>query len=470
MFLDISLILYSIIGVVLGTAVGVIPGVGAGTTLAILFPFALFLPPMHSIVMMSAVYYGAQYGGSTTSILMKIAGEVSSIPTMLDGHKMALAGRAGSALTISAIGSFFAGIVMVLFLYYFSPSLSNFSLLFGPSEFVLLLILGLVFSVILSNSNDFIISLGLCIVGILLGLIGLDPMFGNPRYTFGIIDLHDGISIVTLSLGLYAFCEIMRTESYDHRIQKIYNILPNMVEIRSSIFPIFRGTIIGGFLGLLPGGAVLSSFAAYFVEKKINDKVGTGVIEGVASPEAANNAGVQSSFIPLLSFGIPTNSAMALILGLLMIHGYTVGPKFFDNALFTVLVFSMVFGNFVLLILNIPLIKIWVLLLKLKSVYLKGLMLLAALVGAYYSTNSIFEIYLMFFFGIFSYIISRFDIDVMPLLLGFFLGPILEENFRRSMMMFKGDITRYFDSYLFMFILISLFVYFLYKIKKKIWA
>ncbi len=457
----------SIIGVIIGTAVGVLPGIGSGTTLAILFPLALSLSPIHSIVLMSGVYYGSQYGGSTTSILMKVAGDVSSIPTILDGHKMALAGKAGSALTISAISSFFAGVFMVLILYYFSPLISNFSLFFGPAEFVLLLIFGLLFSVVLSNNDNFIISLGLCIIGILLGLIGLDPVFGIPRYTFGIIDLYDGINIVTLSLGLYAFCEILKVELYESKIEKIYNLLPSKTEICSSIFPIFRGTFIGGILGLLPGGAVLSSFASYLIEKKINNKLGSGVIEGVASPEAANNAGAQASFIPLLSFGIPTNSSMALILGLLMLHGYSLGPKFFENDLFNVLIFSMILGNFVLLILNIPLIKIWILLLKLKSVYLKGLIFLAALVGVYYSTNSSFEIYLMFFFGIFSYIMSRLDIDVMPLLLGFFLGPILEENFRRSMMMFKGDITRYFDSYLFIVISISLVFYFFYRVKKK---
>lgn len=448
--LSLQNILYCTIGVTIGTLIGVLPGMGPVATVAMLLPATYALPPTSALIMLAGIYYGASYGGSTTAILVNIPGEASAVVTCLDGHMMAKRGRAGSALGIAALGSFFAGCVATLLIAAFAPPLTELAFQFGPAEYFSLMVLGLVSATVLATGS-LLKAICMVLLGLLLGLIGTDVNSGAFRFTFGIDELQDGIDFVPLSMGLFGFAEIMRNlEGNMSRSlvpDKVKNILPSWQEIKVSVGPIVRGTALGSILGVLPGGgALLSSFASYTAEKKLaGDKAdppfGYGNIRGVAGPESANNAGAQTSFVPMLTLGIPSNAVMALMIGAMMIHDIVPGPQVMqsDPGLFWGLIISMWIGNLILVVLNLPMIGVWVQLLRVPYRWLFPAILVFCCIGVYSINNNVWDVWIAIFFGFAGYVFGKLGCETAPLVLGFILGPMMEENLRRAMLLSRGD-------------------------------
>jgi putative tricarboxylic transport membrane protein len=443
-------LLYCLIGTVLGTAVGVLPGVGPIATIALLLPFTLALAPIPSLIMLSGIYYGAQYGGSTTAILINLPGESSSAVTAIDGYQMARQGRAGPALAIAALGSFFAGTVATMVIVVLAPLLASVALAFGPAEYASLIVLGLVFSVALAHGSV-LKALAMIVLGLLLGLVGTDLTTGTQRFTLEFSQLADGLNFVTLSVGFFGIADILRNlenESQEPMIaSRVIDLLPTREDLARCALPILRGTAIGSLLGILPGGgALLASFASYTVEKKLSaepQRFGKGAIEGVAGPEAANNAGAQSSFIPMLTLGLPSNAVMAMMIGALTIQGITPGPNVATQqpALFWGLIASMWIGNLMLLVLNLPLVGVWMKLLTVPYKVLFPGIIIFSVIGIYTMGSNAFDLYALAMFGALGYALIRLDCEPAPLLLGFVLGPMLEEHLRRAMLFSLGDPT-----------------------------
>jgi TctA family transporter len=439
---------WCLMGAFIGTAIGVLPGVGPTATMALLLPATYFLPAESALIMLAGIYYGSQYGGSTTSILVNLPGEASSVVTCLDGYQMARQGRAGPALAISAIGSFFAGCVTTLIIAAAAPPLTKLAQQFAPADYFSLMALGLVFAVVLARGSV-LKAVGMIFLGMLLGLVGTDVNTGNTRFTFGIDDLFDGLGFVPLAMGVFGIAEIITNlanqERRDLVSSKITGLLPTREDLRRSIGPVLRGTGLGAFLGILPGGgAVLSSFSSYTIEKKLSktpEKFGTGMIEGVAGPESANNAAAQTSFIPMLTLGIPSNAVMAMMIGGMMIHGIIPGPQVMEQkpGLFWGMIVSMWLGNLMLIVLNLPLIGIWVRMLLVPYRLLAIAIMFFCCIGVYSLNNSANEVLFICFFGIIGYILMKLDCEPAPLLLGFLLGPMMEVYMRRAMLLSRGD-------------------------------
>ena len=439
---------YCSLGVFVGTAIGVLPGVGPLVTIAVLLPLTFGLPPEAAMIMLAGIYYGAAYGGSTTAILVNLPGESSSAVTCIDGYQMARQGRAGPALAISAIGSFVAGCFGTVLLALLAPPLSAMALAFGAPEFASLIALALVATAVLVHGS-MIKGISVAILGVLFGLAGTDINTGVDRFTFGIPGLAEGVPFVVVAMGLFAFAEIIRNLEHSEKREvftsKVTGLMPTAEDLRRSWKPILRGTAIGSFFGLLPGaGQTIASFGSYAVEKKISrtpEKFGQGMIEGVAGPEAANNASAQCAFIPTLTLGIPGSGTMALMLGALMIQGITPGPQILTAhpALFWGLIASMWIGNLLLVILNLPLVGLWVSMLKIPYRWLYPIILVFSCIGIYTVNHSAIDIWLMVGFGVLGYVFMKLECEPAPFILGFLLGPMLEENFRRSMLLSRGD-------------------------------
>ena len=435
-------------GAVIGTAIGVLPGVGPVATMALLLPVTYMLPAEGALIMLAGIYYGAQYGGSTTAILVNLPGESSSVVTTLDGYQMALQGRAGPALAIAAIGSFFAGCVATIVIAVAAPPLTRLAQQFTPPDYFSLMTLGLVFAIVLARGSV-LKAFGMVFLGMLLGLVGTDVNTGNVRFTFDISDLFDGIGFVPLAMGVFGIAEIIANltnpERRDLVSSKVSGLMPTREDIRRSIAPILRGTFLGGLLGILPGGgAILASFSAYTLEKKLSrtpEKFGTGMIEGVAAPESANNAAAQTSFIPMLTLGIPSNAVMAMMIGGMMINGIIPWPQVMEQrpGLFWGMIVSMWFGNLMLVVLNLPLIGIWVRLLLVPYRLLAIAILFFCCIGVYSLNNSANEVLFIAAFGLFGYLLMKLDCEPAPLLLGFLLGPMMEVYMRRAMLLSRGD-------------------------------
>ena len=441
---------YCFIGCVLGTLIGVLPGLGPIATIAMLLPATYALPPIAALIMLAGIYYGAQYGGSTTAILINIPGESSSVVTAIDGYQMARNGRAGVALFTAGMGSFFAGCVATLVLAAFAAPLSELAFKFGPAEYFSLMVLGLIGAVVLA-SGSLIKAIAMIVLGLLLGLVGTDVNSGTARYSFDIPQLTDGLGFVAVAMGLFGFAEIMlnleQKEKRETFLKKVTNLWPSKTDFKRMIAPILRGTLLGSVLGILPGGgAALASFGAYSLEKKVSKysaEFGKGAIEGVAAPESANNAAAQTSFIPLLTLGIPPNAVMALMVGAMTIHNIQPGPQVMTSnpALFWGLIASMWIGNLMLIILNLPMIGVWVKLLTIPYRHLYPAILVFCCIGVYSVNNTTFDIYLTAAFGIIGYLFNKLECEAPPLLLGFVLGPMMEENFRRALLLSRGDFT-----------------------------
>ncbi len=435
-------------GALIGTAIGVLPGVGPVATMALLLPITYFLTPEGALIMLAGIYYGAQYGGSTTAILVNLPGEASSVVTALDGYAMARQGRAGPALAIAALGSFFAGTVATFAIVLAAPPLTKLAQQFAPADYFSLMTLGLVLAVVMA-SGSIMKALGMIFLGMLLGLIGTDVNTGNTRFTFGIGDLFDGIGFVIVAMGLFGIGEIIKNlgdpERRDLVSSKISGLMPTREDLRRSFMPVLRGTFLGGLLGILPGGgAVLGSFSSYALEKKLSptpEKFGTGMIEGVAGPEAANNAAAQTSFIPMLTLGIPSNAVMAMMIGGMMIHGIVPGPQVMEQKpdLFWGMIVSMWLGNAMLVILNLPLIGIWVKMLLVPYRLLAISILFFCCIGVYSLNNLWSEVLFMALFGVLGYVFIRLGCEPAPLLLGYLLGPLMEVYMRRAMLLSRGD-------------------------------
>lgn len=441
-------LLYCFVGSVLGTMVGVLPGVGPVTTVALLLPISFTLEPVSAMIMLAGIYYGAQYGGSTTAILIRIPGEASSVVTTIDGYQMAQQGRAGPALGIAALGSFFAGCVATLLITFAAPPLAAVALQFGPPEYFSLMLCGLVASVVLARGS-IVKAIAMVVVGLLLGLSGNDVNSAVRRFTFGVSGLADGIEFVALSMAIYGIAEVAyNLEKSTGPMQAaagIGRVWPSTADIRKCIPSILRGTALGSVLGVLPGGgALLASFAAYTLEKKVASlprDFGNGDIRGVAAPESANNAGAQTSFVPMLTLGIPSNPTMALMIGALMVHGIAPGPQVMTARpeLFWGLVASMWIGNLMLVVLNLPLVGLWVRLVQIPYRLLFPAIVAFCCVGAYTINANVTDLYVMAAFTAFGYVCLKLDCEPAPLILGFVLGPLMEENLRRSMLMSRGD-------------------------------
>jgi TctA family transporter len=441
-------LLYCLIGVLLGTLIGVLPGVGPVATIAMLLPITFNLNPVSALIMLAGIYYGAQYGGSTTAILVNIPGESSSVVTCLDGYQMARQGRAGPALAIAAIGSFFAGCVATLLIAVAAPPLAELALKFGPSEYFSLMVFGLIAATVLARGS-LIKAIAMVVFGLLLGLVGTDVNSGVLRFTFGIPELSDGIGFVVVAMGMFGTAEIISNlDLKDKRevfLSKVTHLYPTKEDLKRSWASILRGTALGSCLGILPGGgALLASFGAYTLEKKVSnhpEQFGKGAIEGVAGPESANNAGAQTSFIPMLTLGIPGNAVMALMIGALMIQGIAPGPQVMNEKpqLFWGLIASMWVGNLMLVVLNLPMIGMWVKLLTVPYRYLFPSILVFMAIGVFSLSNNPFDVLIMALFGVLGYICVKLECEPAPMILGFILGPLMEENLRRAMLLSRGD-------------------------------
>ena len=445
-----SNLFFCFVGVFVGTLIGVLPGIGPVGTMSLLLPATFHLSPVGAIIMLAGIYYGAQYGGSTTSILVNIPGEASSIVTCLDGYQMARKGRAGPALGMSALGSFIGGLVAIVGLMLLAAPLAEAALSFGPPEYFALMCVSLVVLTFLSQGSMYK-SLMMGLLGLLLSFVGLDMFTSTARFTLGVSDLSDGIGLIPLVMGLFGVAEILgnleqslKRDIYETRLGEL---LPSAADWMAAKWSVMRGTVIGFFLGILPGGgAVLASFVSYAVEKRMSpypERFGTGVIEGVAAPETANNAAAQSSFIPLLSLGIPPNVVMAVLFGGLLVHGVTPGPLLLQQHpnLFWGVVMSMFVGNVMLLALNLPLIGMWVKLLRVPYDVLFPLILLFCVVGVYSVNNSRVDVYLMVLFGLVGYLMQKLGYEPAPLALAYVLGPILETALRQSLALSAGSFT-----------------------------
>ena len=444
-------ILFCFLGALIGTAVGVLPGLGPAATIALLLPITYVISsPVTAIIMMAGIYYGSMYGGSTTSILLNLPGEAASVVTTIDGYQMAKKGRAGAALGIAAIGSFVAGTIAVLGLTFFAPPLAEFALDFGPPEYFALTSLGLLLAVFLSGGS-IIKGLIILLVGLLLAMVGLDPISGKVRFTFGSVALQGGFDFVTLAMGVFGLGEIlynlestMKMEIFTTKIGKVFPTLKDWVD---SQWAIFRGAVIGFFVGVIPGGgAVIASLTSYAIEKKCSkhpEEFGHGAIEGVAGPESANNAASSSSFIPLLTLGIPGNASIAMIFAALMIQGITPGPFLVEEHpdVFWGVIASMYLGNVMLLVLNLPLVGLWVQMLRVPYGILAPVIVLFTTIGVYSVQNQVFDIYSMIFFAVRGDGMRKLNFDPAPLPLAFVLGPMVEQSLRQSLLMSGGDPT-----------------------------
>ncbi|QJR12355.1 hypothetical protein DSM104443_03441 [Usitatibacter rugosus] len=452
--LTFSNIMYCFIGVLLGTLIGVLPGIGPIATISMLLPATFVLPPVSALIMLAGIYYGAQYGGSTTAILVNLPGEVSSVVTCLDGYQLARQGKAGKALGVAALSSFFAGSVATLLIAGFAPPLAELALKFGPADYFSLMVLGLVAAVVLAHGS-LIKAIAMIILGLLMGLIGTDVNSGVARYSFGLPELIDGVGIGTIAMGIFGFSEIIRNleqgEKREVFTKSITGLLPNFADIKQVTPATLRGTALGAFLGILPGGGpVLGSFSAYTLEKKLSkdpSRFGKGALEGVAAPESANNAAAQTSFIPLLTLGIPSNPVMALMIGAMIIHGIQPGPQIMTAKpeLFWGMIASMWVGNFLLVVLNLPMIGLWVKLLSVDYKYLYPAILTFCCIGVYSINNATMDVFLTALFGFIGYLFIKLDTEPAPLLLGFVLGPMMEENLRRALLLSRGKIDVFYE-------------------------
>ncbi|HEY1290049.1 MAG TPA: tripartite tricarboxylate transporter permease [Burkholderiales bacterium] len=444
---------YCFAGVALGTLIGVLPGIGPLSTIGLLFPITFYLPSIPALIMLAGIYYGAQYGGAITSILLNLPGETSSAVTCLDGYPMARGGRAGAALAISALASFLAGCIGTLLIALAGPPLGEWALAFGSAEYFSLMLMGLVGSAVLTQ-GDAVKGLAMVVVGLLIGLIGTDVNSGLARYAFDVPELVDGVGFTVIAVGLFAVAEIAtnleRREPQTAYTGALTSIMPNAAELARSFWPAMRGTGVGAFFGLLPGtGPALSSFAAYMLEKKIARepaRFGKGAIEGVAAPEAANNAAAQASFIPTLTLGIPGTAVMTLMLGAMVMQGVTPGPQVVtaNPELFWGIVASMWIGNLMLLVLNLPLVGVWVRLLRIPYRWLFPCVVMFCCVGNYSVNNNPVDVYLCAALGVFGYVLAKLECEPAPLLLGYVLGPLMEEHLRRAMLLSRGDPTVFF--------------------------
>src|SRR5499425_2387213 len=446
-------ILFCLLGALVGTLVGVLPGIGSVATIAMLLPITFGLPPVGALIMLAGIYYGAQYGGSTTSVLVNIPGEATSVITCLDGHQMARQGRAGPALSIAAIGSFFAGCVATVLVAALGAPLTSLALLFGPAEYFSLMCLGLIFAVVLAKGSV-LKAVAMVLTGLLLSMVGSDLETGAGRMTFDIAELADGVGFPNIAMGVFGFAEIIRNlelpaESRDIVKAKITGLMPTRKDLIDSAGAIARGTALGSLVGILPGGgAVIASFAAYTFEKKIAkdpSRFGRGAIQGVAAPESANNAAAQTSFIPLLTLGIPPNAVMALMVGAMTIHGIVPGPQVMTKQpdLFWGMVASMWLGNLMLIIINLPMVGMWVKLLRVPYRFLFPAILIFCSIGVYSINNAPFDCVITAVFGLIGYWLVKHDFEPAPMLLGFVLGPLMEENLRRAMLIARGDPTTF---------------------------
>ena len=443
-------LLYALIGALLGTLIGVLPGIGPVATIAMLLPTTYALEPVSALIMLAGIYYGAQYGGSTTAVLVNMPGESSSVVTCLDGYQMARKGQAGAALAIAALGSFFAGTVATVLVAGVSLPLSALALKFGPAEYFSLMVLGLIGAVVLAHGS-LVKAIAMIVLGLLLGIVGTDVNSGVERFTFGIPELSDGIGVVVVAMGLFGFAEIIlnlqSTEKREVIKAKLEGLWLTKRQLREAAPAVLRGTALGSVLGVLPGGgAMLSSFASYSLEKKFAkdpSEFGKGAIRGVAGPESANNAGAQTSFIPLLTLGIPENAVMAMMVGAMTIHNIQPGPQVMTSnpKLFWGLIASMWVGNLMLVVLNLPLIGIWIKLLTVPYRMLYPAILLFCGIGVYTVNNTSFDVMQTAFFGALGVLFARLECEPAPLLLGFVLGPMMEENLRRAMLLSRGDAT-----------------------------
>jgi putative tricarboxylic transport membrane protein len=447
-------LLYCILGSLIGTAIGVLPGLGPPATIALLLPVTYGIPATSAVIMLAGIFYGAMYGGSTTSILLNIPGEAASVVTCLDGYQMARRGRAGAALAIAAFGSFIAGTLGLVGLMCLAPPLAAFALRFGPPEYAALLVLGLVMVGYLSGAS---MTKGLLMaaLGLLLGTVGLDPIMGSPRFTYGIFQLGEGLPFILAAMGLFGIGEVLANAEQAIEVDvlktRIGSLMPSREEWRQAGPAIARGSLLGFFVGVLPGGgAIISSFLSYAVEKRWSrhpERFGQGAIEGVAGPESANNGAAAGSFIPLLTLGVPGNASMAMIFAALLIHGVRPGPLLVSEHpdIFWGLIASMYLGNVVLLALNLPLIWIWVRLLQVPYGILAPLILVFVLVGAYSVNNSVFDLGITVLFGGLGYLVRRLDFEPAPLVLAMILGPQLEAALRRSLIASRGDLLVFFE-------------------------
>ena len=453
---DPSNLVFCFFGVFLGMAIGVLPGIGPLATISMLFPITFYLPPTTALIMLAGIYYGSAYGGSTTAILLNVPGSPSAAVACLDGYPMARQGRAGIALLLTTVGSFIGGSIGIILMMLFSPIIAEIALDFGPAEYFSLMVLGLVAASTISSGSA-IKGLAMVVLGILFGLVGSDIYTGASRYTFGFQELYDGISLVALSMGLFGIVEVIASinsvqggtvtrEGVDFR-----SMIPTRDDWRRSWLPILRGTGIGSFIGTLPGaGALISSFIAYSVEKRISrtpEQFGKGALEGIVSSESANNAADQTAFIPTMTLGIPGSATMALMIGVLIIHGITPGPSFITERpdMFWGLVMSFWIGNALLVFLNIPLIGLWIKLLTVPYRILYPAILMFICIGVYSVQNLSFDVWLVVLLGAFGYVLRVLDFSPAPLILGFVLGPMMEENFRRAMLMSRGDFSIFLD-------------------------
>ncbi|NNG21691.1 tripartite tricarboxylate transporter permease [Telluria aromaticivorans] len=471
---------YCLVGVFVGTAVGVLPGLGPIATIAMLLPATFGLPPISALIMLSGIYYGAQYGGSTTAILVNLPGESSSVVTALDGYQMARQGNAGKALATAALSSFFAGTVATVLLALFAPPLADLALKFGPAEYFSLMVLGLVASVVLA-SGSLLNAIGMVLLGLLLGLIGTDVNSGAQRYTFDLPELADGINFVIVAMGMFGIGEIIRNLEHDEDrslvMKKVKGLMLTKDDFKRIIAPVLRGTALGSALGILPGGgAMLASFASYSIEKKVSKNsanFGKGAIEGVAAPEAANNAGAQTSFIPMLTLGIPSNPVMALMIGAMIIQGIQPGPAVMTEqpALFWGLIVSMWFGNLFLVVLNLPMIGLWVKMIMVPYHNLFPAILMFCAIGVFSLNNNEFDVYLMALFGLFGYICAKLGAEPAPMLLGYIIGPMMEEYLRRALLLSQSDpmvfVTRPISAVMLGMAAIALIVVMLPSLRKK---
>jgi putative tricarboxylic transport membrane protein len=443
---------YAFAGVLLGTLIGVLPGLGPSTTIAMLLPITYALQPVSALIMLAGIYYGAQYGGSTTAILVNLPGESSSVVTAIDGYQMARKGRAGVALATAGLSSFAAGCFATLVLAAFAAPMAELAFNFGPAEYFALMTLGLVGAVVLA-SGSLVKAVGMILLGLALGLVGTDVNSGVPRYSFDVPELTDGINFIAVAMGIFGFAEIIaNVEQREHRetfTDHVTSLFPTREDFRRMIPAAARGTALGTVLGMLPGGgSVLSSFASYTIEKKISRRsgeFGRGAIEGVAGPEAANNAGAQTSFVPLLTLGLPSNVVMALMVGAMTIHNIQPGPQVMTSnpELFWGLIASMWIGNAMLIVLNLPLIGLWVKLLKVPYRYLYPAILVFCCIGVYSINNNVFDVWVAAAFGVLGYAFARCGMEPAPLLLGFVLGPMMEENLRRALLLSRGDFSTF---------------------------
>ena len=444
-------LIYAFIGCLLGTLIGVLPGVGPVATIAMLLPATYALPPVAALIMLAGIYYGAQYGGSTTAILVNLPGEASSVVTMIDGYQMARRGRAGPALAAAGLGSFFAGCVGTLILAAFAAPLTEVAFKFGPAEYFSLMVLGLIGAVVLA-SGSLIKAVAMIVLGLLMGLIGTDVNSGVARFSFDIPELTDGIGFITIAMGVFGYGEIIHNLSHKEEDREVFTgkvtgLMPTAADFKNMIPAVLRGTTIGSILGILPGGgALLAAFAAYTIEKKTKLKpgevpFGQGNIRGVAPPDSANNSGSQTPFIPLLTLGIPPNAVMALMVGAMTIHNIQPGPQVMTSnpQLFWGLIASMWIGNLMLVILNLPLIGMWIKLLTVPYRFLFPSIVLFCAIGVYSTNNNTFDIWMVAAFGLIGYLFLKLGCEPAPLLLGFILGPMMEENLRRALLLSRGD-------------------------------